>query len=290
MTETPKAVANSAQSEYWNAKAGDAWTQNQAIMDRLLSGPGRRLFEHAAIKAGERVLDIGCGTGATVLAAADAVGPEGGVLGIDLSHAMLDLARSRAKQHAGTAELMFEIADAQSHQFAAGRHDLLLSRFGVMFFEDPTAAFANLLTALRPGGRLCFVCWAPMAENPWFFIPRDAAIKFLGAPEAAPPRAPGPLAFADTDYVTEILTGAGFRDISVLSETVDLTPISDLIEAADYALNMGPASRIIENHDPSPETLAAIGAEIESRLSVYYDGTDEARVPSSLHFVQARRP
>ena len=289
MTETPKEVANSAQSAYWNAKAGEAWTKNQAIMDRLLSLPGRRLFEHAAIKAGERVLDVGCGTGATVLAAADAVGPGGAVLGIDLSHAMLDLARGRAKKHGGTAELTFEIADAQIHRFAAGRHDLLLSRFGVMFFDDPTAAFTNLSTALRPGGRLCFVCWAPMAENPWFFIPRDAAIKFLGAPEAPPPRAPGPVAFGDTDYVTEILTGAGFEDISISSETVDLTPISDLVEAAAHALNAGPASRIIADHDPSPETRAVIGAEIESQLSVYY-GTDGARVPGSMHFVQARRP
>ena len=158
-----------------------------------------------------------------------------------------------------------------------------------MFFENPTAAFANLSTALRPGRRLCFVCWAPMAENPWFYIPREAAIKFLGAPEAPPPRAPGPLAFADTGYVTEILTDAGFQDISISSETVDLTPLSELAKAAGHALNMGPATRIIAPHNPPPETLAAIGAEIESQLSVYY-GTDEARVPGSLHFVQARRP
>ena len=186
MTETPKEVANSAQSAYWNAKAGEAWTKNQAIMDRLLSLPGRRLFEHAAIKAGERVLDVGCGTGATVLVAADAVGPGGAVLGIDLSHAMLDLARGRAKKHGGTAELTFEIADAQIHRFAAGRHDLLLSRFGVMFFDDPTAAFTNLSTALRPGGGCASSVGRQWPRTPGFSSPRcrDQVSRCAGSPTA----------------------------------------------------------------------------------------------------------
>ena len=293
MTEQSDKIANDAQAKYWNTKAGDTWTQNQAVMDRFLSVVGRRLFEHAGIKSGERVLDIGCGTGATVLAAMDAVGPGGMVMGIDLSHAMLNLARDRAVTHrpenGSEAELRLEIADAQTKSFPAGDFDLLHSRFGVMFFEDPTAAFANLLTALRPEGRLCFVCWRGPGENPWFSIPRNAAIKFLGEPEATPPRTPGPMAFADTDYVKEILSGAGFQGITISSETVDLIPKPDLGEAADHALNIGPAQRILALHDPSPETVAAIRAEIESQLSPYYD-TDEAKVPANLHFVHARRP
>jgi SAM-dependent methyltransferase len=223
----------------------------------------------------------------------DAVGPEGLVMGIDLSHPMLDLARERADAHRTeartTVELRLDVLDAQTCNFPAGDFDLLYSRFGVMFFEDPIAAFANLLTALRPGGRLCFVCWRGLGENPWFSIPRNAAIKFLGEPKAAPPRAPGPMAFADTDYVTEILTGAGFQDITISSETVDLIPKSSLREAAEHALHHGPASRLLALHDPSPETVAAIRDEIESQLSPYY-GVGVAKVPGGLHFVQARRP
>ena len=133
------------------------------------------------------------------------------MLGIDLSHPMLGLARARA-QADGVANLALEIADGQSHAFEPGAVDLLQSRFGVMFFENPMAAFANLLTALRPGGRLGFVCWGGLADNPWFYIPRTAAIRHLGEPEAMPPRAPGPMAFADAGYVTEILSGAGFQE------------------------------------------------------------------------------
>ncbi|MBT3533153.1 MAG: methyltransferase domain-containing protein [Rhodospirillaceae bacterium] len=289
MAEQPDTIANTAQFEYWNATAGDKWTENQKVSDRLLSTLAERLFQHAAIQPGEMVMDIGCGTDATALFAARAVGPDGGVLGIDLSHAMLGLARTRAEAGGEAANLVLEIADAQSHAFAQGTFDLLQSRFGVMFFDDPTAAFANLLGALRPGGRLCFVCWGPLAKNPWFKIPRDAAVKFLGPPKAAPPHAPGPLAFSDTDYVDRILSAAGFAEIQINTEASELVPPSTVADAATGALSRGPAARMIGVHKPPPETVAAIRAEIERGLSPYYV-TDNPRVPAYLHFVLARRP
>lgn len=286
--ETPETGPNSAQSKYWNAAAGDQWTRDQVAQDRFLSLLTERLFHHAAIQPGERILDIGCGTGATALGAAKAAGAGGAVLGIDLSHAMLGLARARAEAMNGMENLTLEIADAQSHAFAQGAYDLLQSRFGVMFFADPTAAFANLLGALRPSGRICFVCWGPLAEHHWFRISGAAAVKFLGEPDPTDPRAPGPLAFADPDYVTGILSEAGFVDVRISSETRDLLGAASAAEAAGNALQRGPAARLIAAHDPPPETIAAIRAEIEKGLSKYH-GSGGVRVPAGLHFVHARR-
>ena len=155
-----------------------------------------------------------------------------------------------------------------------------------MFFENPMAAFANLLTALRPGGRLGFVWWGDLADNPWFCIRCTAAIRHLGEPEAMPPRAPGPMAFADAGYVTEILSGAGFRNIEIKTETCDLIGASSLAETAALALNVGPASRLIKLHYPAPDIIAAISAEIEAELAPY-QSADGVRIPARLNFVQA---
>lgn len=288
MTEQAGTGKNAAMFEYWNSANGEKWAANQQDLDRHLGALTDRLFHHAAIQAGERIIDIGCGTGATALRATDAVGPQGEVLGIDLSNPMLSVARGRAEAQGGADNLKLEIADAQSHGFEQDAFDLLQSRFGVMFFENPTAAFANLLTALRPGGRLCFVCWGPLADNPWHLVPRTAAVRFLGEPEPTPPRAPGPMAFADTGYVTEILQGAGFEDVQITSETCELIGAASVSETADFATNIGPASRLIRLHNPPPETVAAIRDEIEAELSVY-DGANGVRVPARLHFVRARR-
>ncbi|MDA1101366.1 MAG: methyltransferase domain-containing protein [Proteobacteria bacterium] len=289
MTEQPDTGKNSGQFEFWNSASGEKWVANQVALDRHLSALTDRLFHYNAIQPGERIIDIGCGTGTTALRAAAATGPDGAVLGIDLSHPMLGLARRRAETQGGVTNLTLEIADAQSHAFEPGAFDLLQSRFGVMFFEDPTAAFANLRTALRPGGRLCFVCWGALADNPWFSIPRAAAIRHLGEPEAEPPRAPGPMAFAETDYVAGILNGAGFKDIDIKAETCDLIGASNIAETAAFALNVGPASRLIRLHDPAPAIIAAIRTDIEQALAPY-DGAGGIKVPARLNFVRARQP
>ncbi|MBT5130110.1 MAG: methyltransferase domain-containing protein [Rhodospirillaceae bacterium] len=278
--------ANSGQIEYWNSAAGEKWAVNQERLDRQLSLVADRLFERSAIQPGERIIDIGCGTGASALRAAQAVGPNGHVFGVDISQPMLDLAKSRA---GGMDNLRLEIADAQNHDFVPGARDLLQSRFGVMFFADPIAAFANLLTALRPGGRLSFVCWAAMADNPWFMIPRNAAARHLGEPEPWPPRAPGPTAFAEADYVTGILKSAGFGDVRVDTEACDLIGGDSAANTAAFAVNVGPAARILKLHSPSPETIAAITADVEAEM-VPYLRTEGVRVPAKLNFVSAERP
>ena len=292
MVEKPKAGAMGGQVEYWNTAAGSIWVDNQERLDHQFGPLTDRLFTHANIRSGERVIDVGCGTGSTVLRSAETVGSGGRVLGLDISNPMLDLARSRAQAHekdgGGMAHLELKIADAQIESFDAGSYDLIMSRFGVMFFGDPVAAFANLSGALRSGGRLCFVCWGPLANNPWFNIPRTAAIQYLGAPAPTAPRAAGPMAFAETDYITEILTNAGYSDIRVETETCDMVGAATAQETAHISINTGPAYRIIKSNDASAEIIASIEADIAAGFAPYLQ-SDAVKVPAELHFIHAKK-
>ena len=176
----------------------EKWVRHQAFIDQQLEAVTDLLLQTAAVRVGEAVLDVGCGPGATLLRLAAVVGKEGHVLGCDVSAPMLALARQRIAA-AGIRNVDVVQADAQSHGFAENAFDLVISRFGVMFFADPTAAFAKLRQPLKPGGRLAFVCWAPLADNPFFLLPIQIATRHLGPVEPTPPRAPGPLAFSQPD-------------------------------------------------------------------------------------------
>ncbi|MFM8754728.1 MAG: class I SAM-dependent methyltransferase, partial [Phenylobacterium sp.] len=167
------AAANEAQEAYWNDLAGRTWAALQDRIDRQIRPLGLAAMDRLAPSPGETVLDIGCGCGDTSLELARRVGPEGEVLGLDISGLMLEVARRRAAE-AGASALEFRQADAQVAALPGGR-DAVFSRFGVMFFADPPAAFANLRRALRPGGRLGFVCWRPLAENLWMRLPAETA-------------------------------------------------------------------------------------------------------------------
>ena len=206
-------MSNVEQREYWNSDESRHWVQHQEIYDRLLERFGARVLEAASLAPGDRVLDVGCGCGATTVLAGRATAP-GPALGVDLSEPMLAVARDRARRD-GLDNVQFQAADAQSHAFGAHALDVAMSRFGVMFFDDPVAAFSNIHGALRPDGRIVFVCWKELFENEWLSGSRrrDPAVPAL--PEAGPPGAPGPFAFADPEHVRRILTAAGFTDISI---------------------------------------------------------------------------
>ena len=203
---------NADQIAYWNADAGETWAALQKQMDAQLEPHGLRAMEALAPAAGERIVDVGCGSGQTSLALGQAVGRSGAVMGLDISRPLLDLARRRAAE-SGAANVSFGEADVQTYAFAPATFDAVFSRFGVMFFADPPAAFANIRRALKPGGRLAFVCWRTPAENIFMTLPYTAAAaQFPPAPPPTP-GAPGPFAFADPDRVRHILSSAGFRDI-----------------------------------------------------------------------------
>ncbi len=275
---------NADQVAFWSGRAGAAWVARQAQFDGMMTPILEMLLETARPATGERVLDLGCGTGASLLRVADAVGPRGHVTGVDISVPMLGLARHRVAE-AGLGHVEPLNADAQIHPFDQG-FDLALSRFGVMFFADPVAAFANIRAAMRPRGRLAFVTWAGMADNPWFRIPSEVAQARLGPVPRPDPRAPGPMAFAEPDYVCDILARAGWHAAEFRAEALELTPPGTLPEVADFMGREGPASRIVTHHDGSEADVTAIISGIADRIADH--ATPEGvRIPARLNLFTA---
>lgn len=258
-------TGNSAQIDFWNSAVGDAWAALQVQLDRQLAPLGEAGLRALAPQPGEAILDIGCGAGATSLALAEAVGPAGRVLGIDISEPMLAVARARLPAAAAAADLQFRIADAQSADLGAAAFDAAYSRFGVMFFADPVAAFTNLRTALKPAGRLTFVCWRPMAENAWQRVPMEAAKPLLPPQPEGDPLAPGPFAFADPARVRGILAEAGFGQIQIMPFDTGIGAGS-LEETASLAMHIGPLSRALREH---PECRAAALGVVRDALAAY---------------------
>ena len=281
------ATANAAQQEYWNKIAGPRWVGLEGFVERRVRAVNDLLLRHSAIAGGERALEIGCGTGAFTAPLAEAVGERGEVLGADISEAMLAGARKRLAE-SGLKNVSLMQADAQTHSFEPGRFDLVASRFGVMFFADPAAAFANLRAAARPGGRLCFACWGPLADNRHWLIPYEVALRHLGPPEPKPARAPGPMAFSDPDYVRGFLGAAGFEAIEIHRETPGIFASAPAAEA-EHACIMGPSGRLIDEKKPEAATVEKIRREIEAAFAAH--AKDGGMVlPSTVLLVTARAP
>jgi SAM-dependent methyltransferase len=261
---TDKTPATACGDAWWQDRAGRTWAELADATDRQLAPLGQMAIACLGPKTGERVLDVGCGAGQTSLELGAAVGPTGQVLGVDISEALLARAQERATA-AGASNVTFVRADAGTHPFAPPPFDGLFSRFGVMFFDDPRAAFANLHAALAPqSGRLSFVCWQAMERNPWAVAPLRAVQAALPQLPMPPPLVggPGPFAFADPDHVSSLLAGAGFRAVDIESRTVaaNLGGARTLDEATDYLMRIGPASRLLGDADKAlrPTARAAI--------------------------------
>ncbi len=264
MTTLAVDARNADQLAYWNGPAGDLWTERQEAQDQVLAPASAALIKAAAAKAGEHVIDIGCGCGATSIEIGQQVGAAGSVLGIDISEQML--ARARQRTPAG-APVTFIDADATIHPFQPARADLLVSRFGVMFFAEPARAFANMRSALKPGGRLVFVCWRAPKLNPFFLVPLRAAYKHVPKlPEVAPDD-PGPFSFQSEERVQRILSEAGFGAVTMtpLDMMLDLARGQGLDAAVETALAVGPANRALMDQ-PQAARAAAI-AEIRATLA-----------------------
>ena len=289
MSDANRSVeANADQTDYWNSAPGKKWILFQENIDTVFQSVNNRLIQRASPKPGEKVLDIGCGTGATTMDFASKIGPGGLVVGIDISRPLLDRANER-RLHNQIDHIEYRLVDAQTHAFSRGGFDLLVSRFGVMFFDDPVAVFANLAVALRPGGRVSFVSWAAMAGNPWFEAPRDAAVARLGKPSPTSPTAPGPLGFADVDYVLDILRRAGYSNCSASVEKVDLFRPGSVEDVAFLASNIGPSARIVKEFDGNPEDVTEIGRSVAKEFLQYaVDGG--IRIPAYLNFFDAVKP
>jgi SAM-dependent methyltransferase len=278
---------NAEQIKYWN-ETGTKWAGFQTLIDGHIGFLGELTLDRAAFAAGERVVDVGCGCGTTTLAIARRVGPQGRVAGIDVSAVMLARAREAA-QAAALTQVAFENADAQTHAFEPGAYDALYSRFGVMFFTGPEAAFANLRQALRPGGRLSFICWRPLPENPWMFVPMMAAAQHLALPPPPAPEAPGPFALADGDRVQRILTAAGFHDIALENVDAQLTVggTADFDTALNFVLQMGPTGAALRAAEP--DVLPRVVDAVRAALTPYSDAAG-VHMPAAARIVTARNP
>jgi len=283
-------MSNEEQIAYWNSQAGEKWVEMQERLDAQIQPFGIAAIEALAPVSGERIVDVGCGCGATSLALAERVGPSGAVLGLDVSGPMLARARERAAA-AGATTVTFVEGDASTHTFSGPPFDALFSRFGVMFFSDPTAAFAALRRGIRPDGRLGFICWQSLLANEWVRIPIEEAARIVPLPAPPPPGAPGPFQLADPDWIHEVLSGAGWSEVGIDSfETeMGIGGSADLDDAVDFLLRIGPLARVIaESADPR-EHARAVAAALRDRLAASH-GQDGVRLGGATWIVTAKNP
>lgn len=268
------------QPTFWSEEGGQRWVKNIETVERQIRDLGRILLKRAAPKPGEIVLDVGCGGGITSKELADRVGPSGRVLGVDVSEVILDLARQR---FSGVSNLSFEHGDAQQLELPPGAFDLIISRFGVMFFEDPIAAFSNLRSALKDNGRLVFMCWRTPQENPWMSVPATAVLEVLGSPPPPDPDAPGPFAFGNRDHVRRILEQSGFTAIGFepIDENVDLGTIDEAIRLVS---ELGPAAAPLREATEAERKQAI---EAVSEVLKKHETPDGVRLPSGTWIISA---
>jgi len=270
VTESPAPLRYPDQSAYWNDEAGPRWVALQERLDALFMSLTATAIDFAAPRAGDRVVDIGCGCGATLLELSPRVGAKGKVLGVDISRVMLERARQRVEAQ-GLGNTILLRADASTHAFEPATFDLAFSRFGVMFFDDSVRGFAAIRRALRPGGRLAFLTWRRLSDSPWFLVPYLAAKPLLPPQPPADPEAPGPFRFADPDILRRILSDAGFSAVDVIphDSMLQLAGPGELARAVDLALQIGPVSRALATVDAGVKAAAtaAIRAELATHDS-----------------------
>ncbi|WP_375782730.1 class I SAM-dependent methyltransferase [Bradyrhizobium sp. Pha-3] len=275
---------NADQIAYWNGPGGQRWASRQAAQDIVLQPVLDLLIDRAAPKAGERIVDVGCGSGASSFGLAAKVAPNGHVFGVDVSEPMLTRARQSAPQG---LPVEFTLADATVYPFAGESFDLLASRFGVMFFADPVASFANLHRAMRRSGRLAFACWQEPRDNPFFMAPLQAVYKHVPKLPQLGPEDPGPFSFASEARVKRILGDAGFSGIAMepCRLEFDVAIGRGIDTAVQSALEIGPASRALEGH-PDDVRAAAVSS-IREALMPFVKG-DSVPLPGAIWIVTAR--
>jgi SAM-dependent methyltransferase len=276
---------NQDQVEFWNGRPGLRWVTHQESLDRVWKPISDLAIARAAVQPGERVVDVGCGCGTTSLELAEKVGRSGHVLGIDVSAPMLARARERAEAM-GEVPVEFAEADASAYGFDGGA-DLVFSRFGVMFFSDPVAAFANLRRALRPAGRAIFVCFRDRELNSWMTVPLASAEAVVGSGPAPSLLEPGPFSLADQARLVDVMAGAGFTDF--LCQAIDREVVlgADVESATDFAVETGPIARLLAD--------AAEGARERVRAAVAQALAGRAcaagvSLRAAVWIVQARNP
>ncbi len=270
------------QAAHWNGPAGAAWVEAQELLDGMFQPLEAAIAEAVAGAGATRVLDVGCGTGATTIAVARRVGDGGEALGVDISAPMVAAARARAERDGSPAR--FVVADVTTHALPTAHFDLAVSRFGVMFFPDPVAAFANVRGALRPGGGLAAVAWRSRAENPFMTTAERTAVPMLSEPPPPrPPDAPGQFAFADEPRVRRILTESGWGDIGLRPMDVACSFPAKALEL--YLTRLGPLGTLLRDADEP--TRAQITDAVRDAFQAFVHG-DEVRFTAACWWIEAK--
>jgi len=279
-------MANEEMRRYWNDVAGKEWLALEADFERTLGPAGDELVRRAAAMPGEHVLDVGCGFGITTLALARAVGAGGRVMGVDISAPLLSRAVQRARG-AGLDNIIFREGDAQDMALPARHFDLIVSRFGVMFFDDPITAFKNLCRSAKPGGRLRFACWQSTERNAWYTMAARTLAPYLELP-APLPDAPGPFAFGDRAWVSNLLGAAGFVDTVI--DGFEMTMVQGGSRGVDGAIEQmvrGPVAAAVA---AAPETVRQTALDaLRAALALHVE-EGEVRFPAAAWMVSARAP
>lgn len=268
--DVPAAGPNDAQAAYWEERSG-SWIASEAWWLSTVVGPfGSAASERLDPRPGQRLLDIGCGTGPTTVRLATSIDPGGSIVGVDISPSMIDAARRRAAD-AGSGNASFLVADAQTADLGVEVLDGVFSQFGVMFFADPATAFANIRSAVRPGGRLAFACWQDLLRNEWMVVPGMAAAGVTGQmPTMAEPGAPGPFSLVDPERIRQVLDEAGWSDVQIDDVTTHVVVPQDRID--DMVLGVSRMGAVREQLDAFNDVAmrdritAAVRAELVSRV------------------------
>ena len=281
----PPAPANAGMRDYWDGEGGATWVRMADTVETSLRPFGHAAMAALAVEPGHSLLDVGCGCGATTLELARRAGPAGLALGVDIAETMLAEARRRA---AGVANVSFRRLDPQSDHLPESAFDRIYSRFGIMFFDDPAAAFANLVRSLKAGGRIAFVCWQAAHLNPWMRASQDVVARHLTLPERPDPDAPGPFAFADSGRIRGLLSAAGLGDIVVDSLARPLIVAPTVEDAVDQAMNLGAASRLLEESGAGADVRQALVQDLRDFYSRHRTA-DGVALDAATWVVSARR-
>lgn len=276
-------IINEAEQDFWSSDPGKQWVIDQKPMDASMANLVAALLQQTDPQPGERVLDVGCGTGALSLAMGDAVGTKGSVLGLDISDVMVARAQERAK-HA--PQITFRTGDAQVDAFPEGPFDVITSRFGVMFFAEPIAAFRNFAQRLAPNGRLAFLVWGPREDNPWMTLPIRTATAILGSVPAPEPHAPGPFGLSDRAYLEDVLDASGLPNPGIEDLTIDLTHEGGAEGTASLAMRIGPATSIMREKDATQEDRTTIHANLIETFRPF-ETEGEMAIPARLFMITA---
>lgn len=279
---------NAGMNEFWNGAGGQAWMSFEDRLEASLSPLGDRAIAAATIKASESVLDVGCGCGGTSIKIARKVGDRGRVQGVDISRSLLIRAEANAES-AGVRNLGFADGDAQVYPFPDDHYDLAFSRFGVMFFDDPVAAFTNIYRALKPGGRLAFICWQTARQNAWVSRPLAVVARHIPLPPPPAPDEPGPFSLSDKDRVFHILSAAGFVGTAIEHLELPFILGSNPEQAVQFLMQLSPSGGAITRAGVDEVTRANIARDMLELCNTFATNQGVAMASAST-IVTAQKP